>query len=163
MHWYILGAGAIGRLWAWLFKQGAIPTTRILRDRSTLRRWRHGRGIALQESVRVAFYSPAAEIIDSPAPIQLLVTTKAHDTLTALRAIQNRLQPGCQILLLQNGMGSSRRWSTGCPTARFGRPPYRCSRSRRSNRQRRWRKRQATISPQCCKMYATGGRRRSSG
>lgn len=86
MHWYILGAGAIGRLWAWLFKQGAIPTTRILRDRSTLRRWRHGRGIALQESARVAFYSPAAEIIDSPAPIQLLVTTKAHDTLTALCA-----------------------------------------------------------------------------
>jgi ketopantoate reductase (EC 1.1.1.169) len=32
-----------------------------------------------------------------------------------VRPIQNRLQPGCQIVLLQNGMGSSRRWSTGCP------------------------------------------------
>ncbi len=106
MHWYILGAGAIGRLWACLFEHGSVPTTLMLRDKAALKSWQHGNNIELHESGQVQRCSPKAETINNPNPIRhLLVTTKAYDTLTALRAIQHRLQPDCQIVLLQNGMG----------------------------------------------------------
>lgn len=106
MHWYILGAGAIGHLWACLFEQGSVPTTLMLRDTTALGQWQHSNTIEMHESGQIKRFSPEAETVGSTGPIQhLLVTTKAYDTLTALRAIQHRLQPGCQIVLLQNGMG----------------------------------------------------------
>lgn len=106
MHWYILGAGAIGRLWACLFEQAAVPTTLILRDTAALSRWQQSGNIELHEAGNTQYCAPSAASSDSTAPIQhLLVTTKAYDTLTALHAIQPRLQPGSQIVLLQNGMG----------------------------------------------------------
>lgn len=120
MHWYILGAGAIGRLWACMFEQVAVPTTLILRDPAALSRWQQSGNIELHEAGNTQYCVPSAESSDSTAPIQhLLVTTKAYDTLTALHAIQHRLQPGSQIVLLQNGMGQQEAALELLPDCRF--------------------------------------------
>lgn len=106
MHWYILGAGAVGRLWACLFQHNALPVTLLLRDQTALHHWQDAAGIEFIESATTRHFMPEVEVVDNDTPIRhLLVTTKAYDTLTALRAIQHRLQPGCKIVLLQNGMG----------------------------------------------------------
>lgn len=106
MHWYILGAGAIGRLWACLFDQGSVGSTLLLRNTAALARWQLSNRIEWHESDLIRHCTPDVETPDSKGPIRhLLVTTKAYDTLTALQAIQPRLLPGCEIVLLQNGMG----------------------------------------------------------
>jgi len=92
MHWYILGAGAIGRLWACLFEHSALPATLLLRNRAALEHWQHSGPIELLEAHRKQYCTLRAEILTDSSPIDyLLVTTKAYDTLTALQ-----LLPDCR-------------------------------------------------------------------
>lgn len=120
MHWYILGAGAIGRLWACLFEQSRLPATLLLRNRAALSRWLACGPLELIERDRTRHCTLQAEVASASSPINhLLVTTKAHDTLSALQAIQPRLRPGCEIVLLQNGMGQQEAAQSLLPGCRF--------------------------------------------
>lgn len=120
MHWYILGAGAIGRLWACLFEHSDRPATLLLRNQAALEHWQQCGSIELLEAPRKQYCTPRAELLTDSDPIDhLLVTTKAYDTLTALQAIQPRLRPGCEIVLLQNGMGQQQAAQALLPDCRF--------------------------------------------
>jgi 2-dehydropantoate 2-reductase len=100
--WYILGAGAIGGLWALRLHRAGLPV-QVLRAGSTggLRtltledgtvRWQ----ASIQQQSR-----PLAE----PVIQRLLVCTKAQDTLDAVHDWRSSLAPKACIVLLQNGMG----------------------------------------------------------
>jgi 2-dehydropantoate 2-reductase len=103
-NWYILGAGAIGSLWASHLTLRNIPTRLILRDQQRLN--------SFTSQVHITGQTPDAtinltgELAGERDPIQrLLVTTKSYDTLKAITSVQPRLSNNCLIVLLQNGMG----------------------------------------------------------
>ncbi|MEQ9462622.1 MAG: 2-dehydropantoate 2-reductase [Haliea sp.] len=104
-HWHILGAGAIGGLFATLLQDAGIPCTLLLRDDDpdlaagsaciTLRR---------DDQLHKHRFAVSANSEDSPLSY-LLVCTKAYDMVPAIAGIEHRLAPGATILLLANGLG----------------------------------------------------------
>ena len=106
-NWYILGAGAIGSLWAcYAFKQG-LPTTLLLRSEERLSQFQIAGGILATLSGSAELLPLKAESCEkNGAPIQqLLLTTKAADSLPAITSINHRLVYGATVVLLQNGLG----------------------------------------------------------
>lgn len=106
-HWYILGAGAIGSLWAChAYKQGP-NTTLLLRSDTALANYRSAGGILANLTGSTELLPLAAQSCEqSGPPIQhLLLTTKAPDSLAAVRSIDSRLAQGACLVLLQNGLG----------------------------------------------------------
>lgn len=107
MHWHILGAGAVGGLFAARLGLAGIDVSLLLRSpqrREQLKQ--QANRLSLQDGDRVEEVPVSAELIDDRGPIShLLVTTKAYDSAAAMESIASRLQPGAQILLLQNGYG----------------------------------------------------------
>ena len=104
-RWHVLGAGAIGGLWAARLAQAEIPVTLLLKNRCAVERFdesplrlESASGIDEPEVHAVAAID-CADHIDF-----LLVTTKAYATLDALAALEPRLAPTTHILLLQNGI-----------------------------------------------------------
>lgn len=96
--WNILGAGAIGGLWAICLQTARVPVT-------LLGRRREGRTLTLQDGSR-CLSARLEQYATPPQPItRLLVTTKAQHTVTALRPLLPHLHPEADIVLLQNGMG----------------------------------------------------------
>lgn len=113
-HWSILGAGALGCLWAASLRESGKPCTLILREQR------------LQEIAdNITHLEPELQLVEADqrqkftvaitdrhhitAPIQhLIVTTKAKDTQQAVREIAPMLTDNAIILLLQNGMGSQK-------------------------------------------------------
>lgn len=111
-HWTILGAGAIGCLWAASLRENGKPCTLILREQRR------------QKIVeRFTQLQPELELVDGhrrqlfrvaitdkhhiESPIKrLIVATKARDTLQAVGDIAHHLASDAVVLLLQNGMGS---------------------------------------------------------
>lgn len=107
LHWSILGAGAIGTLWAsYAFKQGRSAAL-LLRDNARLEDYRRARGIlATLGGSAELLPLPAQSCEEDGAPIDhLLLTTKAPDSLKALSRIDRRLSRGATVVLLQNGLG----------------------------------------------------------
>ena len=111
-HWTILGAGAIGCLWAASLRESGKPCTLILREQRL--REIAGKSTHLQPELelvddhrRQLFNIAIADKhhIDSPIK-RLVVATKARDTLQAVRDIAPHLANDAVVLLLQNGMGS---------------------------------------------------------
>lgn len=101
-HWHILGAGAIGGLWAMRLHALGCNVTLLERTRgATTRR------LCLTESGQTSCHefpvASAGNTTESPSP--LLVTTKAGDTRAGLAPLLPELRPGDIVLLLQNGMG----------------------------------------------------------
>ncbi len=102
--WYILGAGAIGSLWACYLSLAGHPVRLILRDPEKLQQF-SGK-IRLSNPSGKQTLSLQAELAHQRAPIQrLLVTTKSYDTLAAIDSIDHRLSGSSLIVSLQNGMG----------------------------------------------------------
>lgn len=109
---YILGAGSIGRLWAAYLLQAKQAAACIVRPERltnnsnvttlTLSKTQPD-GKLVQYTVDLPLFS--IDTIDQPIQ-RLIVTTKAKDALTALEGLRAKLAPNCEILLLQNGMGS---------------------------------------------------------
>ncbi len=120
MHWHILGAGAIGLLWAAKLTRAGHSTTLLLRNADKLAHYqRHGH-ICLEQDNRRFECSPAAELSsgDSAAsrPIEhLLITTKAYAVVDAFNALQHRLSAHASILLLHNGLGPQQQLATQYP------------------------------------------------
>ncbi|GAA0689686.1 putative 2-dehydropantoate 2-reductase [Marinobacterium maritimum] len=106
MHWHILGAGAIGCLWADFLTQAGQKVSLILRDQASLAQWPAGGRLEITEAEQPHHIHCQLETPDAEVPIRhLLVATKAYDTLSAVEAIQPRLHDDTEIVLLQNGMG----------------------------------------------------------
>jgi len=98
----ILGAGAMGRLWAASLPAG--QTAFIARPGQTPdlpARYRYIDLSGTERDVSIPWINPSA-----PAPDLVLVTTKAGDTLEALEAVMDSLAPEVPIVLFQNGLGS---------------------------------------------------------
>ncbi|MBS3802963.1 MAG: 2-dehydropantoate 2-reductase [Oleiphilaceae bacterium] len=98
----VLGAGALGRLWAAYLpdnSRGFIPRKR---DQTGHCRYALVTPTGEIRPVNVPWRQPASPDI----PDCLLVTTKAQDTLTALTDVLQHLLPQTPIVLFQNGMGS---------------------------------------------------------
>ncbi|WP_409523253.1 ketopantoate reductase family protein [Nitrincola sp. MINF-07-Sa-05] len=107
MHWYILGAGAIGCLCAELLHNSGAEVTFVLRNQTQLDSFNQaGRQVRFHDADTSSSINVDASLPGDHATINhLLVTTKAYDTLPALSSIQHRLAPDAQIVLLQNGCG----------------------------------------------------------
>ncbi len=98
----ILGAGALGRLWAaclpsqtagFVPKHGAVPSQPALAYQFT-------DDLGREQIIRRPW------LLDLSDLSLLLVTTKAGDTLSALEGIAGQLPEACPIVLFQNGLGS---------------------------------------------------------
>lgn len=104
-HWHILGAGAIGGLFASLLQAAGTPCTLLLREGDpelavgttsiTLRRG---------EQLRSCQFPVSASTDASPIS-HLLVCTKAQDIVAAVAGVAHRLVPDASVLLLANGLG----------------------------------------------------------
>ncbi len=101
-HWHILGAGAMGCLYAHALARSGCQTTLVMRQgtpQKSLPLVVERGGTRSEQQVRVI--TP-----DDPEVIShLLVTTKAYDVRAAVAGIAHLLPPDCVVLLLVNGMG----------------------------------------------------------
>lgn len=99
--WHVLGAGAIGGLWALRMARLAMPVTLLAHGSST-----GTRTLSIEEKSGIFSHSfPEVSATDSAVITHLLVCTKAQLTASAITPLLTRLQNGATVLLLQNGMG----------------------------------------------------------
>jgi len=112
-RWHVLGAGAMGCLWAGAMHQHLRQTsqsssvvTLLLRNRQALLAYP---GHVTSSDMAQPMAMPARAIEDLTGhdlePINnLLVATKAQDTLNAIESVAADLSPTSRIVLLQNGL-----------------------------------------------------------
>lgn len=101
-HIAILGAGALGRLWAAYLPAGT--TGFVPRNASALASFKLNYHLEDDEGRVHNIVRPWLTSLSDTT--LLLVTTKAGDTLGALAEIIDRLPEACPIVLFQNGLGS---------------------------------------------------------
>lgn len=119
MSWHVLGAGALGSLWATRLHRAGIPVRIILRSAQRLADYQRAGGLTLSEAGRTSLHAIPAELPDATTPIQrLLVACKAYDAEAAITQLAPRLAPDCEMLLLQNGLGSQQSIADRWPQAR---------------------------------------------
>jgi 2-dehydropantoate 2-reductase len=107
MHWTILGAGAIGCLWAAQLQRAGASVCLVLRSPERLAQFQSRGGVSLIDDGGETFCPLSATLAATPRPIeQLLLCTKAYDSQAALESVWHRLNADSRILVLQNGMGS---------------------------------------------------------
>lgn len=101
-HWHVLGAGAMGCLFACTLRHGGHPVT-LLRRRgapaATITVSVEGNGATSSQQLA------ASRAEDSDYISHLLVTTKAYDVHSAVSSVAHRLDRHSQVLLLANGLG----------------------------------------------------------
>src|SRR5690606_28247212 len=119
-RWYVLGAGAMGCLWAAHLWQGlqkdmskAPPVTLLLRDEEELARYRQARGITVEDGSSITRLPvPACSIAQVQGPItHLLLATKALHVNEALDSIRHLVDPDTRLVLLQIGLRLQRELS----------------------------------------------------
>ncbi len=119
-HWYILGAGAIGCLWAkWLSPNA---TLLLSPESNLIKQFQNPEKI---NPIVFSFeYQQQSEEISLPCALpqsiknieNLLICTKAHQTEAALKPLS--LSSSARIVLLQNGMGNQRLLEKHFPQAK---------------------------------------------
>lgn len=98
--WHVLGAGAIGGLWALRLAGRRFPVTLIGRHALP------SRTLRLQDGDAVHEHSFPQVSAGATGPLRrLLVATKCQDTQHALAPLLPDLAPAATVVLLQNGMG----------------------------------------------------------
>lgn len=119
MTWHILGAGALGSLWATRLARAGLPVRLILRSAQRLDEYQRAGGLGLRENDNLERFDIPAELPDAPTTIRrLLVACKAYDAEAAVSRVAARLVPGGELLLLQNGLGSQQAIAERWPQAR---------------------------------------------
>ena len=117
VHWHVLGAGAMGCLWATHLKQVGFDVTLIVRPTTSLQHI-----IALQLECDDSTINVAVNGI-THAPDHsihyLLVTTKATDACDAVLAHRQALANHACVVLLQNGMGQHQAIAAALPDIRL--------------------------------------------
>lgn len=114
MKWHILGAGAIGNLFATRLLQAGQQVSLILRQPKSDGYYQLH---CLEGKARRTYSLPTQSASATETITRLLITTKAYDTETALASVARRLSPETTILLLQNGMGQHERIQAAYPLA----------------------------------------------
>ncbi len=104
-HWYILGAGAIGCLWAACLRRAGFTVTLITRRAAsrktvTLKTATH----VITQGIEVL--SVEELLTHDIQPERLLVTTKAQQTSPALNALRKQLTRNTVLLVIQNGLAA---------------------------------------------------------
>lgn len=105
--WHILGAGAIGCLWASHAYLNKRPCTLILRSAETLNRYQHKGHISAEIAGMPQLLPLTAccpKSIGGPIS-QLLICCKSNQTIAALSSIEHAITTDATIVLLQNGLG----------------------------------------------------------
>lgn len=104
--WHILGAGAIGSLWANYLMKAGLPVVILCRTPEQLDSFWDNPFLTLIEEGQRHKYEPKTELINSGKPIeQLLVATKSYNTEAAVASVADRINAKTRIVILQNGMG----------------------------------------------------------
>ncbi|MBV6825243.1 putative 2-dehydropantoate 2-reductase [Pseudomonas sp. PD9R] len=117
--WHVLGAGSLGTLWATRLARAGAPVRLIVRDAERLQAYEAAGGLTLVEHGEAKCYPVPAETADSAEPInRLLVACKAYDAEKAVAQVAQRLAPGAELILLQNGLGSQDAVAAQVPQAR---------------------------------------------
>jgi len=110
--WHVLGAGAIGCLYAHALRRGGCDVTLLMRPGESARSLavtveREG----VRSEIRLDAITP-----HSPARIShLLVATKAYDVRDAVAGAMPLLQENCAVVLLVNGMGLAEQLAADWP------------------------------------------------
>ncbi len=116
MHWHILGAGAIGLLWAAKLEKAGHRVSLILHTPEKLAHYHQVGGFTLTDNNHTERFTPSAQLADQPDPIShLLITTKSFAVTEAFASIQHRLSNHAQVLLLHNGMGPQQQLAANHP------------------------------------------------
>jgi 2-dehydropantoate 2-reductase len=101
-HWHVLGAGAIGCLFAARLNKGGHAVTLLLREPPPDPEL----DLTLEDANGVHHLQIAAQAVADGDDIDLLlVTTKAYDVAAAVAAVAHRLNARSQVILLANGLG----------------------------------------------------------
>lgn len=114
MKWHILGAGAMGNLFATRLLQAGQDVSLILRQPNSDGYYQLH---CLEGKARRTYSLPTQPASANETIGRLLITTKAYDAETALASVAHRLTPDATILLLQNGMGQHERIQQHYPSA----------------------------------------------
>ena len=116
MHWHILGAGAIGLLWAAKLHKAGHQVTLILRTPDKLASYHDTGHFQVTDNKNTERFVIDAELADSTTPIShLLITTKSFAVLDAFATVQQRLHNQARLLLLHNGMGPQQQLTAAHP------------------------------------------------
>ncbi len=119
MGWHVLGAGSLGGLWAARLARVGIPVQLILRSSERLAAYRAASGLTLVEDGQACLFPIPAQLPIAATPIRrLLVACKAYDAEEAVAQVGHRLQPGAELVLLQNGLGAQQAIAARWPQAR---------------------------------------------
>ncbi|MCB1705616.1 MAG: 2-dehydropantoate 2-reductase [Halioglobus sp.] len=101
-HWHVLGAGAIGCLYAQALQRSGCRATLVMRSGTPA----HPVSVIVQEDDRRLEQQLPTITPESDAAIShLLVTTKAYDVRAAVAGVAHLLADRCAVLLLVNGLG----------------------------------------------------------
>ena len=101
-RWHVLGAGAIGCLFASALHRSGCAATLLLRDSAG----GHTTSVVVERNGASAEQQlPIATARDCGPISHLLVSTKAVDARNAVASVAQHLNRDCQVLLLVNGMG----------------------------------------------------------
>ncbi|MCG8311636.1 MAG: 2-dehydropantoate 2-reductase [Pseudomonadales bacterium] len=101
-NWTLLGAGAIGGLFACELKAAGIDVTLINRAHLPLT----NRSIAIERENHRQSYEFSIQPSES-AIQQLILATKTYQSEAAITQIEQQLSENCIIVVLQNGMGTT--------------------------------------------------------
>lgn len=116
--WHLLGAGAMGCLWASSLASAGRPVRLLLRDLPPGTRTDQVTLLGIDGHERVSACTVEARTETGPIA-RLLVCTKAAAVLPALRGVAGRIAPGAAVVLLQNGMGFQQQAASLLPRARL--------------------------------------------
>lgn len=118
--WTILGAGAIGCLWATKLYREEINVKLLLKNDQDLAQYKIMGGVTLAGIQEILFPVPALSIESTQAVIShLLICTKSHQTIDALNSIATLIDQNTIIVILQNGMGVAEKLANLIPNNRL--------------------------------------------
>ncbi len=109
MTWHIIGAGAIGSLWADRLHRQGEAITLVLRSSEQVDAFNHN-----EQSLRVESPNKELRVVQCKATwaedlsdtiTHLLITTKAFDALDAINRVKNQLASDATIVVMINGYG----------------------------------------------------------
>ena len=116
-QWHILGAGAIGSLFASSFARAGVPITLLRRNEN---RKAQVRDIRIDKNGLTHSFSFPTSCNNEAIPIyNLLIATKAYDVRSALSEVVHRLKSNSNIFVLVNGMGYMEEMSADYPQLNF--------------------------------------------
>ncbi|PLW82965.1 2-dehydropantoate 2-reductase [Kineobactrum sediminis] len=115
-HWHVLGAGAIGCLFASLLQQAGARCTLLLRDDDPALETGETVITVRSDGQCTTRTFPVSACHEADSIRHLLVTTKAYDVVPAVASVGHRLSSNSTVVLLANGLGFQEtlagRWPT---------------------------------------------------